>query len=212
MQGPSWLTDESKWPKWSRTDILHLQIESTHDENQSEPTEVTPQPTGIHRIIKASSYSTLTKLLNITGYVLRFLADIQNPTSKQTGPLSVTELTRAQSTWILSCQQERFPKEIQNLKSKPTSKKRLPLVRQLQLYLDKAGYLRCGGRIHNAPLSETAKFPLLLPSKHPMTALIVLATHATVLHGGVNSTMTALRQKFWIPSARQYVKSILKPV
>ena len=210
MQGPSWLTIESKWPKWSRTEILHLQIEPTHDENQSDPTEITPQPTGIHRIIKASNYSTLTKLLNITAYILRFISNIRNRTSTQTGSLSVMELNRAQSTWILSCQQECFPKEIQNLKSTSTGKKRLPLVRQLQLYLDKAGYLRCGGRIHNAPLSETAKFPLLLPSKHPLTALIVLATHATVLHGGVNSTVTALRQKFWIISARQYVKSIIR--
>ena len=210
MQGPSWLTIESKWPKWSRTEILHLQIEPTHVENQSEPTEITPQPTGIHRIIKASNYSTLTKLLNITAYILRFISNIRNRTSTQTGSLSVMELNRAQSTWILSCQHECFPKEIQNLKSTSTGKKRLPLVRQLQLYLDKAGYLRCGGRIHNTPLSETAKFPLLLPSKHPLTALIVLATHATVLHGGVNSTVTALRQKFWIISARQYVKSIIR--
>ena len=210
MHGPSWLTKESKWPKWSRSEILHLQIEPTHDESQSESTEVTPQPTGIHRIIKISSYSTLTRLLNVTGYILRFLTNIRNPSSKQTGPLSVMELTRAQSTWILSCQQEYFSKEIQNLKSTSTSKKRLPLVRQLQLYLDKAGYLRCGGRIHNAPLSESVKFPLLLPSKHSLTALIVLAAHATVLHGGVNTTVTAIRQKFWIPSARQYVKSILR--
>ena len=49
-----------------------------------------------------------------------------------------------------------------------------------------------------------------VPSRHPLTMLIVLATHATQLHGGVNSTVTALRQKFWVPSARQYVKSVLR--
>ena len=36
---------------------------------------------------------------------------------------------------------------------------RLPLVRQLRLFLDSNGLLRCGGRIHNAPISELAKFP-----------------------------------------------------
>ena len=40
--------------------------------------------------------------------------------------------------------------------------------------------------------------------------MIILAIHAALLHGGVNSTVTALRQKFWIPSAQQYVKGILR--
>ena len=166
--------------------------------------------TGIHKIINISNYSSLTKLLNITGYVLKFLSNMKNLTSRQTGPLSVKELSTAQFTSILSCQRERFDKEIQNLKLSQNAKAQLPLVRQLQLYLDNGGYLRCSGRIHNAPMSESTRFPFLLPSKHPLTALIVLATQATILHGGVNSTVTALRQRFWIPSARQYVKSILR--
>ena len=41
--------------------------------------------------------------------------------------------------------------EIKNIKS---SSHRLPLVRQLCLFLDDQGALRCGGRIHNAPTSE----------------------------------------------------------
>ena len=159
IQGPSWLTEESKWPKWSRTEILHLQIEATTDSGESDLTEETTQSTGILNVIEVSKYSTLTKLLHVTGYVLRFTTNIQNPASKQTGPLSIKELNRAQFTWIFSCQQERFSQEVANLKSKSTNTRRLPLVRQLQLYLDEAGYLRCGGRIHNAPVSETTKFP-----------------------------------------------------
>ena len=103
---------------------------------------------------------------------------------------------------MVSCQES---SQLLNVLSTSTSKKRLP---QLQLYIDKAGYLRCGERIHNAPLSKTGKFPLLLLSKHPLTTLIVLVTHATVLHGGVNSTVTAIMQKFWIPSAQQYTKKL----
>ena len=107
------------------------------------------QSTGSHKIINISNYSSLTKLLNITGYVLRFLANMKNSTSRQTGPLPVKEMTTVQFTWILSCQQERFHREIQNPKLLPNTKTRLPLLRQL--YLDEGGYLRCGGRIHNAP-------------------------------------------------------------
>ena len=35
------------------------------------------------------------------------------------------------------------------------------------------------------------------------------ATHATQLHGGTDTTVTALRQRFWIPAARRVVARLL---
>ena len=49
----------------------------------------------------------------------------------------------------------------------------------------------------------------LLPKKHPLTALIVYYVHEAHLHAGVSATVTAIHQKYWIPSARQIVKSLL---
>ncbi|XP_065915698.1 uncharacterized protein [Dysidea avara] len=114
--------------------------------------------------------------------------------------------------WIRECQQEVFDKEITNLQtqSKSNSPNRLPLVRQLRLFLDKSGLLCCGGRIHNAPTTELAKFPYLLPSKHSLTRLIIYTTHEKQLHGRVNFTLTALRQRYWIPSARQVTRRLLQ--
>ena len=195
--GPSWLSDESKWPQWNSALTLHLQTDNMEAE-QPVPMDPTEPPTGIHKIVELYKYSTLTKLLCVTGYVLRFITNLRASTAKQTGPLSVEELNTAQFRWILNCQQQQFLREIQHLKSDLCNKKRPPLVRQLQLFLDDMGYLRCGGRIHNAPVSNTTKFSYL---QHALTTLIVLVTHATQLHGGVNRIVTALRQKFWITSA-----------
>ena len=71
-------------------------------------------------------------------------------------------------------------------------------------------WIRCGGRIHNAPTSDISKFPYLLPRHHPVTQMIVMDTHKNLHHGGVSTTVTALRQIFWIPSMRQCVKSLLR--
>ena len=76
--------------------------------------------------------------------------------------------------------------------------------------LDTQGYLRCGGHIHNAPVSETTKFPYLLPSRHQFFHLIILDIHVTLHHTGTGATLTALRQTYWIPAARHYIKSILR--
>jgi len=81
---------------------------------------------------------------------------------------------------------------------------------QLKLFLDRDNLLRCGGRIHNAPLSELTKFPYLLPSRHPLTVLTIENAHTAQLHSGVNSTLTALRQTYWIPAARQRIRSIIR--
>ena len=62
-----------------------LNIES----EQPAPMDPTRPHTGIHKIIDLSKYSTLTKLLRVTSYVLRFITTLRDPTAKQTGPLNV---------------------------------------------------------------------------------------------------------------------------
>ena len=81
------------------------------------------------------------------------------------------------------------------------STKRLLLIHQPRLFLDADHLLRCGSRIHNAPLSEMMKFPPLLPPKHQLTSLILHSVHLRLFHAGTNATLTATRQKFWIPTA-----------
>ena len=84
------------------------------------------------------------------------------------------------------------------------------LARQLCLFIDSKGFLCCDGRIHNAPLSNLTKFPYLLPAKHPFSRLVIWDIHRRLYHSGTNATLTALRQTYWIPAARQYIKSILR--
>ena len=145
--GPEWITHEEQWPVWSPTEILHVQLASAETEvlvpeSDEQPAE---EQTGVQTVIDIERYSTLTKLLYVTAYVLRFIECVKPHVSKATGPITVTELSKAQTLWIQSCQLSSFSKEIKNLNNKPTSNRRLPLVRQLRLFLDSNNLLRCGG-------------------------------------------------------------------
>ena len=71
------------------------------------------------------------------------------------------------------------------------------------------GYMCCGGRIHNVPVSKMTKFPYLLPSGHLFLHLTILDVHVTLHHAGTSAALTALRQTYWIPAACHYIKSIL---
>ena len=168
----------------------------------------TVQNSGVNQCFDITRYSKLTKLYRVTAYVLRFINNLKATMSKMSGPLTATELNQSQKLWITATQQEIFFNELANLQS--GSSPRLPLVRQLRLYLNKEGIICCGGRIHNAPVSHTTKFPILLPRKHRLTELIVRDTHEKHFHAGTNSTVTYIRQRYWIPVARQCVKNILR--
>ena len=113
--------------------MLHLQTDNI-ETDQPVPIDPARPATGIHKIIDLSKYSTLTKLLCATCYVLRFITNLRDSTAKQTGPLSMKELNTVQFNRIFNCQQQQFPRKIQHLKSDLYNKKRPPLVRQLQLF------------------------------------------------------------------------------
>ena len=135
--------------------------------------------------------------------------DLRNRQVAKKDPITASELHYTRKQWFKDCQQETYWHEIQNLSLTSRPIKRSLLVRKLRLFLDKEGLIRCGGRIHNAPLNHLTKFPYLLPQKHPLTALIIYSIYIKLYHAGVNSIVTALCQSYWVPAARQYVKSLL---
>jgi len=193
---------------------LH-KLSSTRGSNHSEEfVPATPRPlqiqtTTLHKIIDPNNYNSLGKLLRVTSYVHRFIRNIIKHNNHQYDQLTATEIDMARVLWIKNNQHQVYSAELANLSSQPSSSQCITLVCQLRLFIDNDGLLRCGGRLHNAPLTQLAKFPYLLPPKHPFTALVVYAAHVKLYHSGVGSTVTALCQSYWMPTARLYVKSLL---
>ena len=206
--GPEWLTSETDWPKWSPMSVFNICTSEEIEATALIAETSIISTTGVYQVIDINKYSKLTKLHRVTAYVLCFVNNLRRPSQRLNGPLTAAELVLAHKLWIKSAQLDSFPTEISNLQSKSSS--RLPLVRQLRLYLDKEGIICCGGRIHNAPVSQSTKFPYLLPRKHRLTELIVRDTHEKHFHTGTNGTVTYIRQSYWVPAARQCVRSILK--
>ncbi|XP_068734829.1 uncharacterized protein [Montipora capricornis] len=81
----------------------------------------------------------------------------------------------------------------------------------LGLFEDDRGILRCGGRLHNAPLPYSARFPAILPRKHQFPVLMINRSHSNVMHNGVKETLTDLRSRFWVVRGRQTVRDVISP-
>ncbi|CAC5355062.1 unnamed protein product [Mytilus coruscus] len=165
------------------------QILSTHSVTQE-----------INRIIDIDRFNSFKKVLRVTAYVQRFIANCRSR-EKRTGNLNIQEIQNATLTLIQEVQQRHFCDVKLSLQIGEI--KTHNLVKQLKLYLDKDKLMRCEGRIHNAPLDESTKFPILLPAKDKLTKLIIMDAHISHLHSGLSNTVTLLRQTYWIPTIRQ---------
>ncbi|XP_025262632.1 uncharacterized protein LOC112637362 [Camponotus floridanus] len=104
-----------------------------------------------------------------------------------------SELAEALTGWIRVVQSINFKKEIK-LVQKTTLLPAKGALAKLSLFLDNKGILCVGGRLGNASMTREAKHPTLLPSTSHLTQLLIKATHLRTLHGGVQLTLTSLRQ------------------
>ena len=208
IHGPWWLSDTSHWPTWSPANILDVVVTELVELAPCTTILSSKDQTGLLSIIDASRYSNLNRLLGTIAYVYRFIHNLRKLQPLLSGPLTSSELSGACRNLITAVQRCSYPEELAYLLK--TSPKYPHLIKQLRLFIDDKKLICCGGRIHNAPTSDLSKFPYLLPRHHPVTQMIVMDTHKNLNHGGVSTTVTALRQIFWIPSMRQCVRSLLR--
>lgn len=205
--GPTWL----KHGDWPISQLCDSPIDG--DYREPAPTESvhmvkTDTPAqGISTLLAAEDFRSLLSLQRVTARILRFIHNMRHPQSRLMDDLiSAAELSQANKVWIQSIQRSCYDKELKDLQAAQDN----PLARQLRLFLDEDCIIRCGGRLHNAPINDSAKFPVLLPPSHPYTHLLIMDAHERTIHSGLGATVTLLRHTYWIPKIRIIVRSILR--
>ena len=220
--GPRWLKEsEKEWPHSSAVmdDTTNVQYESEIKKsksmkekgllNASEPvvTSLTPcagncAPLGIdHR-----RFSSITKLLRVTALALRFINRLRKSCSPK-GPLTSSEISASEILWVKYIQRKNFQEVFDAILKEKSNN----LKKQLGLYLDADGILRCQGRIDQATMiSESARRPVLLPKYERFTHLVIEKVHKQNLHCGVSQCLSQVRYKYWIPHGRAAVKSVIQ--
>ena len=128
---------------------------------------------------------------------------------------SIPELYgKARQLWVKSVQREIYSEEIrfcQNNPAKFPSGMKVPksLLKQLDLFLDPQGILRTRTRLQEAVVSDSVKYPVLLPKDHHFTQLLITDTHLRLCHAGVRQVMSSIRGFYWIPHCRRTVSKIV---
>ncbi|XP_023247778.1 uncharacterized protein LOC106643923, partial [Copidosoma floridanum] len=102
----------------------------------------------------------------------------------------------------------KFEREIRQIEKTGSTKN--TKIATFNPFIDPNGLLRVGGRLRNAQISDEQKYPILLPSYHHVTDLIIRQTHQSLLHAGIQSTLYRIRQKFWLLDGKNQVRRIVR--
>ena len=60
------------------------------------------------------------------------------------------------------------------------------------------GILRVRGRSERSTIHAERKHPIILPSKHHVTNLVILHAHCSEGHAGPLHTLAAVRERYWV--------------
>ncbi|XP_028403430.1 uncharacterized protein LOC114526129 [Dendronephthya gigantea] len=158
----------------------------------------------LNTVIDCTKYSSLKKLIVVTGYVRRYVNNVRKRAKQLTDViveefLTVDEYESALSLWIKA--EQRLIREQSNYGN---------LRGSLNLFEDKDGLLRLKGRFANSRLKYEEQFPVLLRSDSHLTKLIIWDAHESTMHHGVESTLARVRKTYWIIKGRKSVKDVLR--
>ena len=159
-------------------------------------------------IDRFARFSSWHRLKTAVAWILR----LKNCLMKKdilNGPLTVEEMNNAERIIIQCVQLEAFTKEINDLSSKSKAfVHKTSSLRKLNPLLFE-GILRVGGRIDQAPVSFDVKHPVILPSQHHVTKIIIENYHQQVGHAGMSHTWASLRERYWIVRGASAVRRVL---
>ena len=201
FKGPEWLCKHiNEWPL-HKEDFTHTEESATeliaNDRKRLETSMITQE--NVVCPIEIERYSSLTRLLRVTAYVLRFINNCRKHAEKKVGELEAEEIQRSETFWVILTQKE-FKSE----------RKFEQVSKQLRIYEDHKGVLRAQGRLEKAKLHINRIFPIVLPDRGHFIELLVRDAHFKVMHGGVNDTMAFLRERFWVLRLRQIARRLLR--
>lgn len=176
--------------------------------------------TGVARVAVTwdlpTRYSSWSKLLRVTAYVIRFtrnlryrLESISDPSAPRNDSIALlpTEVEAAKVFWLKTMQAASFPDEIASLTKDKRVRKSSSFI-ALNPYLSKHGLIRVGGRLEKSDLPDSSKHPIVLKS-HPLLSLIISHAHEKTLHGVPRLTLAHLQTELWILQARAAVRAVL---
>ncbi|GFT09911.1 integrase catalytic domain-containing protein [Nephila pilipes] len=215
--GPSFLCmNKDHWPQQNHTEPS-VDKKALSELKPKSPFNATTVLTNDVLNVLFENVSSLSKIVNIISYCFRFffrcrqsLTSVNNVPCETLFPyLSTKEREGALQIIIIYVQSLYFQRDIE-LISYGEFVAAKSSISSLCPFLDEMGVLRGGGRLQNSQLSFNAKHPVITPSKHKLSELIVKQFHIMHLHAGPSLLANILKQNYWIVKGKTLFKITMR--
>ncbi|XP_025754388.1 uncharacterized protein LOC106097728 isoform X2 [Oreochromis niloticus] len=165
------------------------------------------------RFEKFSSWNVLLKAISKLRHIVQcFKQNIEGSCQgwhSCSEHLTEKQLDQAKIIIIRTVQREVYADDIRQLENSMPLKRSSPLSK-LNPFLDTNGILRVGGRLRRAQLTSDETNPILIPSKHHLSQLIIRHFHVKVCHQGRHFTEGAVRAAgFWIVGGKRAISKMI---
>ena len=193
--GPEFLLlEETEWPQES------LPLAADKDEGLEIKREVpilavTLESNFMQRL--CDRYSCWVRLGRAVAWLTRFRSYVTKREDMQGyGRLTVDETSQAERDIVIFVQRQCFGEEYRRMAGGKSLRSGSNLSK-LGVFL-KDGMLRVGGRLGRADMQFSERCPLVLPSQHEVTSLLVRHYHEELCHLGVAAVLGRSRERYWI--------------
>ena len=173
MQGPPFLSQyKSEW----ETNCPNVDELYVDDRELKKPVALVCTQGSIHPIdLLCSHFSSWYKLKKALSWILRVRNALLHRTSCK-GLISVDELKESKRIILRHVQLCCFPSEVSSLVASKSVAKR-SVLHKLSPILNEDRLLVVQGRLTHSPVGVDHRFPVVVPSKHPIAFLIVSDIH-----------------------------------
>jgi len=150
--------------------------------------------------IEEPRFSTYRKNVNTRGWIRRFVQNCKKSINGERPNynkfLSLEELKLGEMDLIRGIQKQHFPTT--------------PTIPGLCIMLGQDGLYHVKTRLLQSDDAEAFEMPILLPKDDPYVHQLIQYVHHSNCHGGTQSVLGAIRERYWIIQGRRTVQRVIQ--
>ncbi|XP_058828570.1 uncharacterized protein LOC131688381 [Topomyia yanbarensis] len=205
FDGPLWMRQET--PTWPVNDDVNFeQFESAVLEERS-VVSLALQAQPPSEIF--SLYLSFPKLIRIVALIRRFRYNATeiNRGSRMIGLISTEEYDKTIIHLVQLSQRESFSQELLDLARNDEVRESSKICSLRPRLVD--GIMRVGGRLRDAPVSDSRKHPMIIHHNHPLAMLILAHYHTKLYHAGQQLLIARVRERYWPTRIRDLARKLI---
>ena len=153
------------------------------------------------------------KLTHVAAWLKRaiynFSAPLRHQPLNRDTLLSVEEVAAATVILLKRAQMRSYTSEISGLLSVPPQPiSETNKLIHLRPFMDAKGLLRIGGRLKNSNLHYNQKHPILLSASDPLTRVIFLSKHISMIHCGTTLLLSSVGTEYFVTGAKRLAQDV----